>query len=128
MNTTNEFSFVLKPSKHGVGVFSTHDIKAGAFLRLFGGDKHPEERRMLNKKDVPELFRNYCVNRGSQLSCPDDFGCMPIGWYLNHSRTPNAEHRNWEYYAIRDISSAEEILIDYNSLEEPEEARAEYYG
>jgi len=28
---TDEFSFVLKPAQYGVGVFATHDIKAGIF-------------------------------------------------------------------------------------------------
>lgn len=124
---TNEFSFVLKPSIHGIGVFAAHDIKMGASLRLFGNDESPEESRMLNKENVPEFFRHYCIARGSQLSCLDDFGCMPIGWYMNHSRTPNAKHRNWEYFAILDISAGEEILIDYNTLEEPEEYKESYY-
>ena len=57
MDTTNEFSFVLKPSEHGIGVFAAHGIKAGTFLRLFGDDEHPEESRMLRKEDVPELIR-----------------------------------------------------------------------
>ena len=45
MNKTSEFSFILKPSKYGVGVFAAHDIKKGTFLRLFGNDEHPEEMR-----------------------------------------------------------------------------------
>lgn len=126
--STSEFSFILKPSPiHGVGVFAVHDIKAGEFLRLFGDDKHPEENRMLKKEDVPEIFRQYCLDRGGELACPDDFGCMPIGWYLNHSRVPNAEFRGWECFALRDIASGEEIVIDYNNLEEPESAKEKYY-
>ena len=127
MDKTSEFSFVLKPSKYGIGVFAAHDIKKGTFLRLFGNDEHPEESRVLNKTDVPELFQHYCIDRDSQLSCPDDFGHMKIGWYLNHSRTPNAEHRNWEYFAIRDINAGEEIFIDYNTLEESDSAKEDYY-
>lgn len=130
MEKTDEFSFVLKPSEHGIGVFVTHDVKRGTYLRLFGETdrERPEDSyRFRNKKDVPPIFHQYCVDREELLSCPVDFGTMPIGWYLNHSTTPNAVHRNYDYYAARDIAADEEILIDYNTLEEPESAKEGYY-
>jgi len=127
-NKTDEFSFVLKPSEHGVGVFATHDIKAGTYLRIFGDEGAPVDVAVIRKKeDVPESFRKYCVDRGDILECPKDFGCMEIGWLLNHSGTPNAYHKNYEYHALRDIKVGEEITIDYNSLNEPEENKEEYY-
>lgn len=127
-NTTNEFSFLLKPTKHGIGVFAAHNIKKGAYLRLWGNEKHYENRiRILNKKDVPKIFHNYCMDRGSKIICPENFGEMPVGWYLNHSKKSNAIHKNYNWYALRDIKKGEEILIDYNSLEEPEESREDYY-
>jgi SET domain-containing protein len=116
-----EFSFILKCSKHGIGVFATHLIKKGAYLRLFGDIDKTVVRK---KKDIPEIFRKYCLDRGKVLLCPNDFGCMEVGWYLNHSKKPNAcfkvndEDCNYEYYAIRDIKKGEEILIDYNTLED----------
>jgi SET domain-containing protein len=127
---TNEFSFVLKPSEYGIGVFAVHDIKIGTYLRLFGeenDDRAQFKDRLLNKKDIPEAFLIYGIDRDASLSCPADFGCMPIGWYLNHSQTPNAAHRDYNYYAVHDIRAGEEILIDYNTLEEPEEAKEDYY-
>lgn len=126
---TNEFSFILKPTQHGVGVFAAHAIAKGAALRLFGDEESLAERsRMLSQAEVPEAFQDYCMHRaGGQLVCPKDFGSMPIGWYLNHSQEPNAIHRDFRWYAARDIAAGEEILIDYSSLEEPEEAREEYY-
>ncbi|HCM36525.1 MAG: hypothetical protein A3J30_02900 [Candidatus Wildermuthbacteria bacterium RIFCSPLOWO2_02_FULL_47_9c] len=125
---TNEFSFILKPAKHGIGVFAVHDIAKGAYLRLFGDNKDDEHNtRLRNKKDVPPAFREYCADRGDTLWCPGDFGVMPIGWYLNHSKSPNAFHKNYHWYAAYDIAAGEEILIDYNTLEEPEEARKDYY-
>ena len=39
-NSTNEFSFVLKPSSHGIGVFAVHDIKEDTSMRVFG-DTNP---------------------------------------------------------------------------------------
>ena len=125
---TNEFSFVLKSAKHGVGVFATHDIKEGAYLRLFREKDESKTSITRKKDDVPEYFRQFCVDRGEALLCPKDFGSMEIGWYLNHSKAPNAYHDdNYNYYALMDIKKGEEILIDYNTLDEPEEAKEEYY-
>jgi len=125
---TNEFSFVLKPSNHGIGVFVVYDIKEGTHLRLFGNESSRENRvRVLPKNEVPIKFRDFCMDRGETLVCPEDFGNMPVGWYLNHSKNANAEHRDYKWYAKRDLSAGEEILIDYNSLEEPDNAREKYY-
>jgi hypothetical protein len=83
MNYTTEFSFVLKPSKYGVGVFAINDIEQGTHLRLFGDKEMMNLRSMVRpKKDVSELFQEYCIDRGDTLICPIDFGHMHIGWYL----------------------------------------------
>jgi SET domain-containing protein len=128
-NKTDEFSFAIKKSEHGVGVFAVHDIEAGTYLRLFGDEDNPDDVHVIRKKeDVPEYFRQYCVDKGDgTMMCPNDFGCMEIGWHLNHSRTPNAYQRDYEYYALRDIEAGEEITIDYNDLGEPEGSKEEYY-
>jgi SET domain-containing protein len=131
MNTTNEFSFVLKPSKFGVGVFAAHDIKKGTVLRLFG-DSDPT--RKLKREEVPERFKHFCPDYGDFLLCPPDFGYMPIGWYLNHSESPTAlqdSQKSGTYgmhlTAAHDISEDEEITIDYNCLQEPEGCRETFY-
>ena len=126
--TTTEFSFVLKPSEHGIGVFAACDIKKDSYLMLFAEETiETNVSKVRKKSDVPKLFQPYCVDRGEELICPRDFGCMEMGWYLNHSKTPNAYHKNYDYYALRDIKEGEEITIDYNDLEEPEEAKEDYY-
>ncbi|HZZ99121.1 MAG TPA: SET domain-containing protein [Candidatus Paceibacterota bacterium] len=116
MDKTTEFSFVLKPSEHGIGVFAVHDIKEGTYLRLFGNDDKGGDRSR-DKKDVPESFRVYCIDKGDKLITPADFGAMPVGWFMNHSKNPNALNNNYHYYAAHDIKAGEEITIDYNSLE-----------
>lgn len=128
-NTTDEYSFVLQPSEHGVGVFTTHDIASGTFLRLFGDENEFEHRvRRLPKSEVPEKLHGYCMDRGDTLIAPLDFGEMPVGWYLNHSKGANATHKDFKWYAGRDIAEGEEILIDYNSLDEPESGRELFYN
>jgi hypothetical protein len=126
-NKTTEFSFVLQKSKYGVGVFSAHDIQAEAYLRLFGDEDNPSGVSERTKDEVPENFRHLCVDWGDVLYCPTDFSCMEVGWFLNHSKTPNAYHRDFKYYAKSDIKAGEEIVIDYNTLEEPEEVKEDYY-
>ena len=71
MNTTSEFSFILKPSDHGIGVFAVHDIWKGTHLRLFG-DKETIDLRSIarSKSSVPELFQQFCMDRGDKLICP----------------------------------------------------------
>lgn len=113
---TNELSFVLKPSRiHGIGVFATHDIEKGTKLRFF---PRSDKFRTLKKSEKYEYFlKTYCVSLGKKrYSCPKDFGRMSIGWYLNHSDSPNAYHKKYTYYAGRDIKSGEEITINYKTL------------
>ena len=47
---------------------------------------------------------------------------MYVAWFLNHSNTPNARHQDSDnmYYALKDISTGEEITIDYCSIERPD--------
>lgn len=125
-NKTTEFSFILKPSEHGVGVFAAHNIEKDTYLRLFN-EERVEVSILRRKEDVPETFKDYCVDKGDMMLCPKDFGCMEVGWYINHSKAPNAYHDNYSYYALRDIKEGEEITIDYNTLGEPEGSKAEYY-
>lgn len=129
MNTTNEFSFLLKPAEHGVGVFAAHDISKDTHLALFGPEDTMELRSLeRNANDVPTIFQDYCMNRGDKLICPKDFSAMPVGWYLNHSSNANAiNDDDYKWYAARDIKEGEEITIDYNSLNEPEEAKDGFY-
>lgn len=125
---TTEFSFVLKNSDHGIGVFAFHDIKVDTYLRVFGDENNPHDVSMVRKKEtVPEFFRSYCVDRGEIMECPSDFGRMEVGWFINHSKNPSAHIRNREFYAFRNILAGEEITADYNSLKEPRESKEDYY-
>lgn len=128
-SVTSEFSFVLKPAEHGVGVFATEDIAQGTHLRLFGDNETIDMRSMLRPKNsVPEVFRSYCMEQADGLVCPVDFGQMHVGWYLNHSATPNANpDSDYKWYAARDILAGEEITIDYNTLHEPEDGVEDFY-
>jgi hypothetical protein len=54
---------------------------------------------------------------------------MWIGWYLNHSGSPNSDEREEEcYYAVRDIAAGEEITIDYKKFNEPDAKKDAFYA
>lgn len=114
---TGETSFMLRPCAYGVGVFAVHAIAKGAHLRLCSDDRE-EISRKVPRDSVAEPFLKYCLDQGDgTVIRPDDFGRMHLVWFLNHAETPNAAHRNYVYYALRDIEAGEEILIDYATVE-----------
>lgn len=114
---TDEFSFLLRPCAHGIGVFAAHDIRAGTYLRL---DKDPDAEisRKVRRDEVPGEFIKYCIELDAEwVIRPNDFGHLEVVWFLNHCASPNAGHRDFRYHALRDIRAGEEITIDYRSLE-----------
>jgi hypothetical protein len=124
---TDEFSFVLQPSAFGIGVFAVHAIARGTPLRLCGDDAEAISREA-SWEEVPERLLDYCIPiDGERLIRPLDFGRMHLIWYVNHHAEPNAGHRDFNYFALRDISAGEEITIDYNSLGMPDEVKLDYY-
>jgi hypothetical protein len=130
----SEFSFILKPSTiagAGVGVFAMHDINEGT--PLFRAERNIT--RTLKTKDLPQEFAKYGIYEENGLCrVPERFDRMEIGWYINHSATPNIGIRNCperngaaRLYAIKNIKAGEEIVMDYNELGEPEESKEDYY-
>lgn len=69
---------------------------------------------------------------------PERFDRMEIGWYINHSHTPNIATKRVvqrdnmnnikpNLYAIREIKAGDEILMNYNDLGEPEHLKEDYF-
>lgn len=120
-----EFSFILRPSAvGGIGIFATHDIPVGT--QVFSSKFSP---RKTNPKDVPYEFIKYCVFlNDDECFCPERFDHMEIRWYLNHSEKPNiSKTSEGHLISIIDIQAGDEILIDYNTLNEPEHLKDAYY-
>jgi uncharacterized protein len=119
-DATDEFSFLLRPSATGVGVFAAHAIRGGTRLRLYDESPGAEVSRRVRAEEVPGEFIKYCVPDRSDpgwVSRPADFGRMDIVFFLNHSDAPNAACRADDtYVALRDIAAGEEITIDYDTL------------
>lgn len=110
---------VLRPSKiEGVGVFTETAVPKGGRISVWGdkGDirlvKKPSGRRL-------KMCKRYCVEISQNVfCCPRFFNQMSIGWYLNHSDSPNARITDKYAVALRYIKSGEEITIDYRTLSE----------
>lgn len=77
---------------------------------------------------------------------PERFDRMEIGWFINHSPEPSIENRHGirnskradvaqmlsdmtvrSIHTTRDLKAGEEILIDYNNLDEPAHLREDFY-
>jgi SET domain-containing protein len=117
---TDEYSFVLKPAgTKGIGVFATHGIAKGTKLDLFPNGQTREFSRAQLDADprLDKFCQFYGVDTEDGSSCAPHFGCMSVGWYLNHADEPcAARDEQWDYFAGRDIAAGEEITIDYRAL------------
>lgn len=127
---TDEFSFMLKPStivpSIGIGVFATHRIRSG--IKITVSPEGSKGRRMQDK-DLPEEFKKYCsAEKDDWYLCPQQFNRIEIGWYVNHSFDPNIEKRADSFwYTLKEINSGDEILFDYNTINEPEDKKEIFY-
>ena len=123
--TWSEYSAILAPSPiEGVGVFVTHDIKAGTIV-LTGKCRVVR----MHEEEIPLDFLKYCTDiQNGYCLRPSRFDYMEIDWFLNHSFEPNVGiDIKDDYYSLRNIQAGEELLIDYNCLGEPEEKKDDFY-
>ena len=112
----------LKQSKHGVGVFAILDIPEGT--NIFKGDTNEMrdiDERELNglPPEIKQLYDDFCVRKGGNLKGPTNFNNLTVGWYLNHSETPNVKcDEDFDFIAIREIKKDEEITANYLTYDE----------
>ena len=129
MQKVNEFSFILKPStipNGGIGVFATHNIPKNTKITALFPDGFLVTKR--NRNEIPDIFIDYCIARDNDLyDCPRRFNQMEIGWYLNHSDSANLRFDSEAHYTTRDVNAGEEMFINYNDLNEPEDKKKDYY-
>jgi len=125
MDTSFEIKASTIPSA-GNGVFALKDFNKGSFLEVKPRGSTVGVEML--EKDIPAHLLHYCIALADdKWICPRDFNNMEPVWYLNHSEDPNAELGDGGYYSISDIRAGEEILIDYNQFNEPEEKKESFY-
>ncbi len=101
----------------GMGVFASHDIKIGEII-----EKCPII--LLDEPDILEIrktkLRNYYFMWGNDKRYHKGAICLGFGSIYNHSYSPNATYRKVfiegkiEFIAIKNISSDDEITVNYN--------------
>ena len=112
----------LGPSKiHGIGCFSDTRIEKGSFVRVWS----PEDSRWVPLKKAhasphKKLFQRFGIRTTGGYWAPIDFLRISVGWYMNHSETPNLQSDDGDvtYYAVRDIEPGEEVTIDYRRMDD----------
>lgn len=111
----------LGPSKiHGIGCYSDIRIKKGEFVRVFS----PEDSRWVPLKKAhasphKKLFQRFGIRTARGYWAPLNFLRISVGWYMNHSETPNLQSDDGDvtYYALKDIELGEEVTMDYRRMD-----------
>ncbi len=117
---------MLKPSPvHGIGVFAIRDIPKGCRSIFSKGTGGWVRISFEEVEQLPAHSRNlietYCLYDETHYFVPDyGFKLMDLALYLNHSSTPNIASVNEgeSFEALRDISTGEELLVDYGTIAE----------
>jgi hypothetical protein len=123
----------LKPSKiHRVGVFAIRPIPNGA--SIFPEDDAPivwikKSKIKHLRGEIRRLYQDFCIikDKGETYGCPANFSLMTTAWFLNEPKAgqlPNVGcHKNYTFYALRDIAVGEELTVDYATFSEKPPAR-----
>ncbi|HTR84985.1 MAG TPA: SET domain-containing protein-lysine N-methyltransferase [Reyranella sp.] len=112
----------LRPSGiHGIGCYSDMPIRKGEFVRVWS----PEDSEWVPLKKAhgsryAHLYKRFGIRTTGGYWAPIDWLRISVGWYMNHSPTPNliSDDGDVTYYAARDISVDEEVTIDYSRMDD----------
>ena len=107
----------IKDIPNGTDPFKDSDLSA-EYIGIL-----PEELPRLDL-NIERYMKDMCVFEDGKYWLPDTgLQTITIGWYLNHSKTPNmtATHRGENFIASRDIKAGEELTVDYSTYDESRE-------
>jgi hypothetical protein len=71
--------------------------------------------------ELAEMINDFCPLKKGLYQVPlDGFNNIGVGWYLNHSNTPNmvTYDGSLTFIAARDIMKGEELTINYNTYDD----------
>jgi uncharacterized protein len=104
-------TLVVKRSKAGLGLFTTHDIKKGDFVIEYLGEH-------ITTEEADRRGGKYLFILTDSITI-DGKGRNNLARYINHSCRPNAEPESDEdemkmrIFAKRSIKAGEELTYDY---------------
>lgn len=94
--------FAAPSAIHGTGLFSKHDIREGEYIGTFHGTEVYEDGDHVLWIEIDEETGDQMGIEGENLLR-----------FLNHDSPANVEFDGLDLYAIADISSGDEITLDY---------------
>ena len=111
----------IGPSRtHGVGVRAIRDIPAGTLV--FHGESErvawvsrAAVRRL--PKATRALYEDFGMVDGDFIGVPPSLNMLSVGWYVNHSDTPNVvAGDDARFRTLRRIRKGEELTADYRTF------------
>lgn len=115
--------FELGKSSNGVGVIAQSPVKKNQILHLW----RPGDWKIWRPRTFEQLkwCNKWCIYAWDEFYGPADPLRMSLAWYVNHSSRPNAKasyskNGNWKFVAVRNIAAADEVTVNYSTLD--------YYG
>jgi SET domain-containing protein len=118
------YTRIGRSATHGVGVIAIRPIPKGTLV--FEGESElvvwvprAEVRRM--PMAIRSLYEDFGMVWGDQLGVPPTLNMLSVGWYVNHSDTPNVEAGDdGRFRTLRRIKVGEELTADYRTfVDEP---------
>ena len=107
-----------------MGVFAIRDVAKGTNIFSDDDSKVIWIRKGALKLDrlptgIREMYEDFCIieDDGEIYGCPKSFNLMTVSWFLNHNqKNPNVRcDRNYNFFALRDIKTWEELTVDYRT-------------
>lgn len=111
----------IGPSRiHGVGAIAVRRIQKGALVFRGEDERSVWVARSAVKKmpaELRALYEDFGMVDGKKLGVPTNLNRLSVGWYVNHSRTPNlAAGDDGRFRALRRIDAGEELTADYRTF------------
>lgn len=110
----------IKAGAVGVGVFAIRDIPGG--VNPFEGDVGAvvsvpvADVDRLSDEELRRMYYDFCPVAADGFVAPRDFNQLTVGWYVNHSSTPNLTAiSEMKFITNRVIRLGEEITSDYST-------------
>ncbi len=109
---------------HGVGVIAVVDIPAAALV-FAGEDERAVWVRRSYVRRLPRavraLYEDFGMVDGAWLGVPKNLNRLSVGWYVNHSESPNlVAGDDGRFRTLRRIRAGEELTADYRTfVDEP---------
>lgn len=112
-----KFSFSIQQSSiknAGSGLFTSENISKGKIIAF------PNQKHTILTKEELSHYPEESIEQRSSICWFEDVYTVDPSWteesFLNHSFSPNAHWHLGFIFALKDISSGEEITIDYSFL------------